>query len=264
MNDVAFYIRLYYALAITGIVFADSVPVLRNRFIQYGKTRAAVRVRSSNAWLQILDIFAEVTIPKTWFCHFYTLCILSCFASMTFYRQFETKSLLPWTLVLLQSTRRVTEELAWPSTNQSQMWAGHYIVGLLFYVCVSWSTVCTALHAPSMSVNMVAAIILFVGASIWQTQLHRHLATLKSATPSTYSIPSSKSFKVLLTPHYTAEILIYFAVTAAADFRNDLLTLALIWTIINLSISAKQTKAWAEQRWGNQWRPRWNIIPFVY
>ena len=266
MNDIAFCIRIYYAIAIFGVILANAVPLLRVRFIQYGKTRVAVKNRASKVWLQTLDNISDLTVPKSWFYHFYIVCFLSCVIAFGICRRTQRAALLPWLMVLIQSLRRVTEEinLVKSSTKKSQMWIGHYFAGLAFYICVSWSTMYIPLTPSPTVTSQVVAISLFIGASIWQNQLHSHLAALKSKNPSKYSIPTDRSFSLLLTPLYMAEILIYLAVAAAANFHNDLLDLSLLWTITNLTISAKLTKEWTKGYWGGQWQPRWTIIPFVY
>jgi fatty-acid desaturase len=74
--------------------------------------------------------------------------------------------------------------------------------------------------------------------------------------------PSSLSFQLFLTPHYTAEILIYVAMTLLS--RNWTMFTALVWTTTALSVSAGETREWAKEKFkGNEWG-RWNTIPYIY
>jgi 3-oxo-5-alpha-steroid 4-dehydrogenase 3 / polyprenol reductase len=118
----------------------------------------------------------------------------------------------------------------------------------------------------SVDKHVVSAILLFVTSSIWQYRCHAVLASLRPSrtTKPSYAAPpkSSLSFQLFLTPHYTAEILIYSAMTLAA--RNWTMFTALLWVVTNLSVSAGETRIWAHQKFReNEWG-RWNIIPFVY
>ena len=45
--------------------------------------------------------------------------------------------LLCWTLMLVQGTRRLVECLALSKPSSSQMWLGHWLIGIAFYVAVS-------------------------------------------------------------------------------------------------------------------------------
>ena len=110
-----------------------------------------------------------------------------------------------------------------------------------------------------------SSIALFVTSSIWQFQVHSILASLRpSSTKSVYLAPpqSSLSFRLFLTPHYTAEILMYLAMSLVA--KNWTMFTALIWVVTNLSVSAGETREWAHVKFdGKEWG-QWNLIPFIY
>jgi hypothetical protein len=112
----------------------------------------------------------------------------------------------------------------------------------------------------------IFAILIFVTSSLWQYHCHEILASLRPSKTSKpiYASPpkESISFQLFLTPHYTAEIFIYLAMTLAA--RNWTMLTALLWVITNLSVSAGETRVWANGKFrGNEWG-RWNVIPFIY
>jgi hypothetical protein len=114
--------------------------------------------------------------------------------------------------------------------------------------------------------HTITSIALFITASIWQYNCHSILASLRPTRSSkaTYATPppSSLSFQLFLTPHYTAEILIYLSIFLLA--RNWTLFTALFWVITNLSVSSDETRLWARTTFrGKEWG-KWNIIPFIY
>jgi len=111
----------------------------------------------------------------------------------------------------------------------------------------------------------ISSIALFVTASVWQFEVHSILASLRpSSSEPVYLAPprTSLSFQLFLTPHYTAEILIYLAMNLFV--RNWTIFTALIWVVTNLSVSAGETRKWAHAKFdGKEWG-QWNLIPFVY
>ena len=114
--------------------------------------------------------------------------------------------------------------------------------------------------------HALSSIAIFVTASIWQYHVHSLLASLRptSTSKATYVAPpeSSVSFQLFLTPHYTAEILIYLAMTLLT--RNWTIFTALVWVITNLSVSSNETRKWARIKFKeNEWG-QWNLIPFIY
>jgi 3-oxo-5-alpha-steroid 4-dehydrogenase 3 len=112
--------------------------------------------------------------------------------------------------------------------------------------------------------HSLSAMAIFITASLWQYHVHEMLASLRVNKKATYATPpsSSRSFQLFLTPHYTAEILIYFAMALLG--RNWTLFSALVWVVTNLSVSAGETREWAHRKFkGNEWG-RWNIMPYVY
>lgn len=96
-------------------------------------------------------------VPHEWFLHFYVVSVLaSCFwlfqylidgsflsqitsganvdprASMKF-----SQVCLAWFLMLAQGSRRLYECVTFGKKSSSQMWVGHYVVGILYYLFIS-------------------------------------------------------------------------------------------------------------------------------
>lgn len=114
--------------------------------------------------------------------------------------------------------------------------------------------------------NGVASVALFITSSVWQSRVHSTLASLRptGSIEPTYSAPppSNVSFQLFLTPHYTAEILIYLAMTLLA--RNWTMFTALVWVLTNLSVSAGETRSWVRAKFKeNEWG-KWNLVPVIY
>ena len=47
------------------------------------------------------------------------------------------KTALVWALMLIQGIRRLFECVVFAKRSSSQMWVGHWILGLVFYACMS-------------------------------------------------------------------------------------------------------------------------------
>jgi 3-oxo-5-alpha-steroid 4-dehydrogenase 3 len=159
------------------------------------------------------------------------------------------------------------------------MWIGHYLVGCAFYIAMSFAVIAepprntlatgpqlTSDSSLKMDKNTLPALALFITASIWQFQCHSLLASLRPLTTSTavYVPPpiSSLSFQLFLTPHYTAEILIYLSMFLVA--RNGTLFTAWIWVVTNLCVSAGETRQWARRKFGDREWGKWNVIPIIF
>jgi 3-oxo-5-alpha-steroid 4-dehydrogenase 3 / polyprenol reductase len=117
----------------------------------------------------------------------------------------------------------------------------------------------------AINVNSFSAIALFLTSSLWQFHIHSILASLRpTSVKPVYKAPppSSLPFRLFLTPHYTAEILLYLALALLC--QNWTLFMSLIWTITNLAVSSGETREWARKKFeGKEWG-RWNLIPFIY
>jgi len=144
-------------------------PPLANRFLAYGsrtatdqpsnssgksvgKDRDTARIQESN----ILDKFANLRVPHGWFASFYVFSVLaSCFWAPQILFSFGLvpyittscsqagssmtlqQVMVAWALMLVQGARRLYECLAFTKPSSSQMWIGHWAVGVWFYATMS-------------------------------------------------------------------------------------------------------------------------------
>ena len=295
---VIYVLRAYFLSTSAVVLIARAIPQLRTAFIPYGKT-----YNGSPNKATILQRLSDITVPKSWFWHFYLLSTtLSIFWVMQFIscanrsqlcisewlQLVNGRALMCWMLMFVHGCRRLFETIFVQKASSARMWIGHYLVGCAFYFMMSITVFAEGLDRPdgtlragrllmlgltlrqslfkSIDRRTISAIALFITASTWQYSTHSILASLRPVEKArtTYLPPptSSLSFQLFLTPHYTAEILIYLAM--ALLLRNGTILCALVWVITNLSVSAGETRVWVNNKFrGHEWG-RWNLIPFMY
>ncbi|KAF9425800.1 Steroid 5 alpha-reductase 3 [Podila epigama] len=191
---------------------------------------------------------------------------------------------------------------------------GHYLIGITFYAAIapalwidavekiySWNhvSVHTGVFQASgtltraESIQCLVGLTMFLWASWHQHRCHCILANLRApaaaaasteaTTTSQYKVPFGDWFRYMVTPHYSAEMLIYFGLyimvtsttigdgskVSATRAPSPTLLIACVWTVINLGVVSRETDAWYKARFGpdysgpNQSRRR-ILIPFVY
>ncbi|BFZ63818.1 hypothetical protein YB2330_004950 [Saitoella coloradoensis] len=121
--------------------------------------------------------------------------------------------------------------------------------------------------AQLVTPKTMLAVALFIGATVRQYTLHSHLASLRPPTSTAskpeYKLPTHPAFLNTVAPHYTAEIGIYAAMVLANSGRNLTLWCALVWVVVNLSVSATSSREWMIEMFGEKGRRRWVIMPGV-
>ena len=105
---------------------------------------------------------------------------------------------------------------------------------------------------------------IFIFASLVQHRCHGYLASLEK-----YTLPMGPPFKTIISPHYTAECLIYGALTLLAAPQgaliNKTLFTVLVWVVCNLGSTAYANKSWYTQKFGREKvADRWMMIPLVW
>ena len=260
--------------------------------------------------IQILDLGASIRVPHAYFLHFYTL---STACSLIWLHQVTTRGYLftlianhtpyqpdpmtppqvffCWFLLLIQSTRRLLECLTLQKSSKSQMWIGHYVIGLAFYVAVNisiWIEGVQSLHVDGTIgfkdliskqytittsqtnrlslVHNVFSTVIFLLSTTLQYLTHSYLSHLRK-----YTLPTHPAFTHLrtLTPHYLAEVLIYISLTLLATppgrMFNTSMLCATTFVIVNLGVSAGVTCKWTQENFGEESvRGMWRMIPGIW
>ncbi|KAI9286312.1 3-oxo-5-alpha-steroid 4-dehydrogenase-domain-containing protein [Umbelopsis sp. AD052] len=203
--------------------------------------------------------------------------------------------LLSLCLITLHIGRRLYEvNIVQRPSRQARMNITHYFIGIGFYgsmVFAAWlegaanlgvwessSQPITLLDTHQLlRPHVIFAIILFAYASWHQYVCHRILANIRmKARPSTsaasssiYQIPRGDWFERVVCPHYLADILIYVSLCILNRLQNLTLLAGLLWTIINLSVTAGETERWYRKSFGSKYaktfvRGRWIVLPGIY
>ncbi|KAI8381011.1 3-oxo-5-alpha-steroid 4-dehydrogenase-domain-containing protein [Radiomyces spectabilis] len=286
-------------------VLAKYVPDLRSSVLAHGKLQSVADRPTSS----LSRVVASWTVPKSWFTHFYIVGLafaLICSAELTaatlrrkygllltFLRHWDnpywgdtlslTESYLGTTLMTIHLARRVYESFYIEKLSPTaRMHVSHYLVGIGFYGAMVFGTWLEGAvsfgvwpeSSPALrSFHYIYALIsvtLFIYASLHQYRCHAILASLRTKkTNTTYSIPRGDWFERIVTPHYFCDILIYASLCILYRFRNRVLLCGLIWTTLNLSVTASETQRWYCRTFGPLYtttfpRKRWIIIPCVY
>ncbi|KAJ2499804.1 hypothetical protein GGH96_003237 [Coemansia sp. RSA 1972] len=158
-------------------------------------------------------------------------------------------------------------------TTDARMHVGQYAVGVVFYIATPFAIVADAYCAHSwqpVSLCVVsAAVILFVYASLHQWRCHRILFQLRRiklqrGTAGSYALPSGDLFEYVSSPHYLCEILVYVSLWMATGFQAPTLLCVVIWTAVNLSITAHESQVWYRKTFGDLFpQNRRMLLPFI-
>jgi len=229
--------------------------------------------------------------------------------------------LLTMACYFLQVVRRWYESyyVERPSA-EARIHVSHYIVGITFYSAMAPSTWIDSYEAwlrqgggiGSLAIDTssdsllfglngqcLLGLLVFVWASWHQYNCHVILASLRPRPAKgtdkhdkpkkhNYKVPFGDWFRYMVTPHYTAEMLIYLALylmasssplTANSSTAPTLLC-AWLWVVVNLGILARESDHWYRARFGDKYAAlgnsgaksasasrttrRYIWIPFVY
>ncbi|KAG5287683.1 3-oxo-5-alpha-steroid 4-dehydrogenase [Histoplasma capsulatum G186AR] len=260
--------------------------------------RTVSKLFPSSRVMQILDLVASLRVPHSFFTHFYVLSVLSSilWGTQIYFKGplFEAISstvregntqismsrnqiVLCWTLLLIQGIRRLYESIFITKPSQSKMWFLHWIIGLLYYIAMGTAIWIEGLPAIRASDNILSDVRystpslrtfvflpIFIIASGIQHDCHLYLASLKK-----YTLPSHPGFLHIISPHYTAECAIYLSLVFLAAPKgvlvNKTLLSGLVFVVVNLGISAGNSKEWYMKNFGKESvKYRWKMIPYLY
>ncbi|EEQ83728.1 3-oxo-5-alpha-steroid 4-dehydrogenase [Blastomyces dermatitidis ER-3] len=258
-----------------------------------------VSQRPSWSWsMKVLDYLASLQVPHSFFTQFYVVSVLSSilWGTQIYFKgplfkavsstvrddnaqtsMSRNQIVLCWTLLLIQGTRRLYESISTAKPSQSKMWFPHWIVGLAYYVAMGMAIWVEGIPVIRASDNLLSDVRysapslktliflpVFILASGIQHDCHLYLASLKK-----YTLPSHPGFLHLVSPHYTAECAIYLSLVFLAAPKgtlvNNTVLSGLVFVVINLGISADNTKAWYMKKFGKEKvEQRWRMIPYLY
>lgn len=298
--DTIIALRICYLLSAVAVIVVDAIPALRDRFLFYGPRDAPPgnkRKQDKRGFSErILDYVASIKVPHSWFQHFYMVSVVS---SLVWLHQLYTRGpmlqkvlsatstnrssmsfnqlVLCWTLLAIQGSRRLYECIVLARPSLSKMWVGHYLLGLFYYIAMGvaiWIEGAQALTsteeplgnasiaAPSLSTFIFLPVLLL--ASGIQHDIHCYLNSLRK-----YELPEHPAFQNIISPHYTAECAIYFALMFLAapkgQLVNKTLLSALTFVVVELGVSADVSKRWYMQKFGaDSVKHKWRMIPGIW
>ena len=135
------------------------------------------------------------------------------------------------------------------------------------FMFLGWCGSCQNLSFKIFTVHHMLAVSLFIWASYHQYKCHvilGKLTTYNHTGSKVYKIPHGDWFEYISSPHYFAEIIIYFALFIlmhGPSFRSIFLVL---FVILNLSLGASITHDWYHTKFKSYPKNRCQIIPYVY
>ena len=248
---IIYLTRAYFIANILLLLITYNTNSLKP-LLGYGKTTAHTNDNS------IIHYIAQWKVPRAWFRHFYAISIITGSALIVQHNQMVTTYKL--ILILSHSIRRLYETSCIERPSGSEMWIGHYLVGITHYVFLNLSTLDASKDLNQFS---SVAVIIFLLAQIVQHMAHRRLASIRArCKPGQYENPKDGLFRWCIAPHYTAEVVLYTAL-AAFDYPSMTGWLVTLWTIVILGSSALQTNAWGRAKF-DDWGHRAVLIPSIY
>ncbi|OJJ47659.1 hypothetical protein ASPZODRAFT_15109 [Penicilliopsis zonata CBS 506.65] len=246
-----------------------------------------------------MDSLASFKVPHGYFTHFYVVSVLSSLFWTTqvllggvFFRAIAERVapahlqpsmsfnqvILCCLLMLAQGSRRLYESFLFAKPSSSKMGFAHWLMGIAFYLGMGvaiWIEGTGNLLSKKLSFDDIKlsnvpslrtffCLPLFLMASGLQHDCHHYLFSLKK-----YTLPTHPLFRGIICPHYTAECIIYLSLALLAapkgEFINKTLVTCLLFVAVNLGITAKSTKTWYMQKFGDESvRGRWIMIPGIY
>ncbi len=183
-------------------------------------------------------------IPKSLFSGFYAVGLVTGVALLRL-------TTLPEVALLVHLARRYLETVSWPYSRQSKMHLVHALVGLSYYPVLVLSVLFSedALSMRPWHAMLIAFASLVQSYCHWQLYRARsechHPAKVSYVRMAEHSV----LFRLLPSPHYLMEIVIY-GVYAAAAGGSPLMLLNWIFVLGNLAISARSTSLWHQDRFG--------------
>lgn len=245
----------------------------------------------------------KYTVPQKFFCHFYilaslwtTLLLVSMWVYAFHSKSENTSAVLRSVFLLLlmetQALRRLFESIyVFNYSSSARMHIFGYFVGFFFYVAAPLSLCCNYVPEAFKFIlrffkeyrTQVTEFVIvnplrhlrwynWVGATIFswgwihQHSCHAILGMLRKNKEhkEEYLIPQGDWFEYVSSPHYLAEIVIYFGLVLASGCLDLTMWLLLGFVVVNLVMAAAETHRWYKLKFQNYPKKRYAILPFVY
>ena len=210
----------------------------------------------------LYETISTLTVSKHYFWHFYAFGLLS---SSLFYIQSSHRKGSA-ILLAIQCFRRMIEcFFVMPGAKGSQMHLIHYGIGISYYPILLLSFHINKTHS---SPNYYYWVIMFIISSMFQSYCHWILGSIRKEIKSDqpHRPINHFLFKFIHSPHYFAELMIYFSIAGMEGF-HPLMLLNLIWIITILGVSACNSADWLCGRWGYKSKGefcKYLMIPFLF
>jgi 3-oxo-5-alpha-steroid 4-dehydrogenase 3 len=159
--DPALFCQIFYSIGTAIDVGGPLISPFREYIMNYGfrsNTSTASGSSRQITFTTVLEYIGSFRVPHTWFTHYYLISVASSVfwviqiftqgMAFEFLASFskprsETMSVdqafLAWLLMAIQGTRRLYECITFMKPTQSKMWAGTWIIGMAFYICMGIS-----------------------------------------------------------------------------------------------------------------------------
>ena len=249
-NWILYSTWAYKLTYIVGLLSLLTAKFVLPDFLKYGKTLERPVEGNCRKNGSIVQLLTQITVPKSWFAHFYVIsCLLSGALCFTY-----PDIPVVW-LVLVHSLRRLYETLYVSKYSvASRMNWSHYLVGLWFYSTLNLIVFLDILSGIISRHLHILSFALFLVASWDQYNNHKTLAALVK-----YSLPRKGLFKHTCCPHYMDETLIYLSLLVYS--KNFIWPL--IWVVSSLSISALETQEYYRRKFPRDPVPNYAIFPGI-
>eukprot|EP00833_Pecoramyces_ruminatium_P007321 jgi/Orpsp1_1/1181353/evm.model.c7180000076929.1 len=161
------------------------------------------------------------------------------------FQQLPIESFIGIILMSIHMFRRTLESFFITKFSDAKMHFGHYIVGITFYLFTAFSIIIESINngknfnIKDINFCHILSIMLNIFAQSQQYWCHKYLASLRpNVSPrdkhikAVYKLPTDRWFKLVDSPQYFFEILIYFSIYMLSVLKNYTLLCVVLWTII--------------------------------
>jgi len=162
--DPALFCQIFFGLGTVVDVGGTLIPPFREYIMNYGSRSTFSTSGPStpkcpqSKITRLLEHIGSFQVPHAWFTHYYVVSVSSSvFWALQIYiggTAFEFLAslsdsrnatmtvgqvFLAWLFMAIQGARRLYESMVFTKPSQSKMWAGLWMIGIAFYVCIGVS-----------------------------------------------------------------------------------------------------------------------------